>query len=273
MQLTFFCTQWGCEDLTFEQFLNRAKNAGYQGIELSFPLDAKLRDEMVKQIHDADLEFIAQHHETSDSDFAKHLANYRQRLENLIATKPKFINSQTGKDFFSKEQNNQLLALAHQLAEQSGIAIHHETHRGKFSFAAHITKEFIEQDERLTLTADFSHWCSVSESLLENQQAALNLAISRAHHIHARVGNSQRAQISDPRAPECQDEVACHLDWWQRIIKQAALQGRDEVTVTPEFGPAPYMFTLPFTDQPVTSQWDVNIHMMNMLKKLAAKVG
>ncbi|MGO2291079.1 sugar phosphate isomerase/epimerase family protein [Pseudoalteromonas sp.] len=265
MRLTFFCTQWGCEELTFEQFLNRAKSAGFQGVELGFPLDAALRDKMVEQIQAAELEFIGQHYETLDSDFTVHRKNYQQRLENLIATKPKFINSQTGKDFFTAEQNNQLLALAHQLSEQSGIAIHHETHRGKFSFAAHITEQFIKQDKKLTLTADFSHWCSVAESLLENQQAALNLAISRVHHIHARVGNSQRAQISDPRAPECQTEVACHLDWWQRVVEQAKLQGRDEVTITPEFGPAPYMFMLPFTEQPITSQWDVNVFMMKLL--------
>ena len=38
-------------------------------------------------------------------------------------------------------------------------------------------------------------------------------------------------------------------------------------TITPEFGPWPYMPALPFTRQPITSQWEVNVYMRDLLKK------
>ena len=39
------------------------------------------------------------------------------------------------------------------------------------------------------------------------------------------------------------------------------------LTITPEFGPPPYLVTLPFTQQPLTDQWAVNVFMMNLLKE------
>jgi hypothetical protein len=41
--------------------------------------------------------------------------------------------------------------------------------------------------------------------------------------------------------------------------------GSPTFTITTEFGPDPYMPALPFTRQPVTSQWDVNVFMMELL--------
>ena len=44
------------------------------------------------------------------------------------------------------------------------------------------------------------------------------IAISKTVHIHARVGHSQSAQVSDPRAGEWQTEVNVHLKWWDDIV-------------------------------------------------------
>ena len=44
------------------------------------------------------------------------------------------------------------------------------------------------------------------------------------------------------------------------------MNGDDEITITTEFGPAPYLLLMPFTRQPITSQWEINVHMMNYLK-------
>lgn len=38
------------------------------------------------------------------------------------------------------------------------------------------------------------------------------------------------------------------------------------MTITPEFGPAPYMPLLPFTQQPLGNQWEINRKMMERLQ-------
>lgn len=38
------------------------------------------------------------------------------------------------------------------------------------------------------------------------------------------------------------------------------------MTITPEFGPWPYMHAVPFTKMPSACQWDINTGMMELLK-------
>ena len=47
--------------------------------------------------------------------------------------------------------------------------------------------------------------------------------------------------------------------WWSQILK-AQVQRGAAVYAEPEFGPAPYMHTMPHTDVPVADLWTVNGH-------------
>lgn len=263
----FLCPHWGSKDLPFEYFISKVKNAGYDGIEMSLPFENdKLRDKMVHDIKSAELLFIGQHWETITVNFQDHKEEFKTRLYNLACGKPLLIDSQTGRDFFSFEQNMELVHIATQFTKETGIPVVHETHRSKFTFAAHITAQFLKANPDLRIGADFSHWCNVAETMLVDQEEAMNLAISRADHIHARIGFTEGPQIPDPRAIEWEDVVAKHLSWWDRIIDRAKQEGKDFFTITPEFGPYPYMTILPHTQQPIADQWDINVYMMNLLR-------
>ncbi len=263
--IEFFCPLWGSESLPFETFLTNVKAAGYQGVEMGLPLDEAQRDGLVKQIQVHGLKLIAQHWETVDRDFETHLANYKIRLHNLAAAKPLFINSQTGKDYYSFAQNEKLIRAAGEIAEATGVAIVHETHRGKFSFAAHVTEQYLDKIPSLQLCLDVSHWCCVAETMLHDQENAIEKAIQHTRHIHSRVGFIEGPQVMDPRAPEWQDVVDQHIVWWQKIIHKN-MAAQISSTVTTEFGPYPYLQHLPFTRQAIYSQWDVNIYMMKLLR-------
>ena len=222
---------------------------------------------LLAEIRNADLSFIGQHWETVATNFDEHKKEYLNRLQNLASGNPILINSQTGKDFFSFEQNMELINAASIFSRENKILVLHETHRGKFSFALHITRSFLESNPGLRISADFSHWCNVAESLLDNQAEALDIAISRTDHIHARVGFQEGPQIPDPRAEEWKEVLDKHIYWWDRIINRAMNEKREYFTITPEFGPYPYMTILPNTSEPISSQWDINVYMMKLLKK------
>jgi sugar phosphate isomerase/epimerase len=268
MNILFFCPLWGSSDLPIDIFMEKAKKSGYDGVEVSLPLnDSQRQEKILKAIEKQGMAFIAQHYETTNSDPQMHLVEYRSRLEHLVEAKPILVNTQTGKDWFSYEQNQKLIAAAKTISEKSGVRIIHETHRGKFSFNAHSTARYLDADPTLRIAADFSHWCVVSESLLEDQKESLALAISRTDHIHARVGYAEGPQISDPRAPEWEPALDIHLGWWDQIIDCHKKKETAVFTITPEFGPAPYMPALPFTKMPVASQWDINVYMMDLLRE------
>ena len=266
MSLLFFCPRWGQATTTLDNFLTHAKLSGYDGVETGLPTDEKEKEEMLAGFAKHKLAFIGQHWETVEPDFEKHCKEFELRLRNLADVKPIFINSQTGKDYYSFEQNVKLISLARDIAEETGVKIIHETHRGKFSFAAHITKKYLENIADLLITLDISHWCNTAESLLQDQKEAVDLAISRTDHIHARIGFAEGPQIIDPRDPAWNEAMQFHLSCWDKVVKLKK-DTDSPLTVTPEFGPHPYMMNLPFTNQPVSDQWEINIYMMNFLKQ------
>ena len=267
MQIRFYSSRWGWENMAWPEFCRRVREAGYDGVETSLPLnDSRGTDAIMAALAAEGLGLIAQHWETADPDFGRHHDEYRSRLEWLAAAKPALINAQTGRDWFPREWNRALIAAAREISDRTGVPVLHETHRGKFSFSAAATAEFLREDPRLRISADFSHWCAVSESLLADQKESLDLAIGRADHLHARVGHAEGPQVSDPRAPEWREALEAHLAWWDRIVECRRGAGAEVFTVTPEFGPAPYMPAIPYTGQPVADLWAVNLHMMNLLR-------
>jgi sugar phosphate isomerase/epimerase len=266
MKINFFCPLWGSENLDMNTFLAKVKSAGYDGVEMGLPSDVVKREEVVRLIKQSGLQLIAQHWETSTADYELHRKEYRQRLLNLANCKPLFINSQTGKDFFTFEQNAGLIQIAREVSSEYKIKIIQETHRGKFSFAAHITAQFLQKNPDLRLGLDLSHWCNVAESWMDDQSEALNLALTRTDHIHARVGFPEGPQIPDPRVPEWKEALDKHTGWWRRVIEQRKEDGWEMFTITPEFGPYPYMTILPVSKMPIADQWEVNMFMMDYLK-------
>ena len=127
--------------------------------------------------------------------------------------RPECIHAHTGKDWYSHRQNQAFIDAAQTVMEETGAPVNHETHRGRFSFCASSTYRFIRDNPSIRLTADFSHWCGVSESLLEDQQHLIDAAIAHTEHVHLRIGHAQGPQVNDPRAPEWQDVVARHMGW------------------------------------------------------------
>ncbi|MEJ7685108.1 MAG: sugar phosphate isomerase/epimerase [Segetibacter sp.] len=267
MNLLYFCPRWGQEHMTWDIFLQKVKEAGYDGVEASLPLSRKEQEEILNGFAKYNLQFIAQHWETVNQDFDKHIAEYETRLRSLADDKPLFINAQTGKDYYSFQQNEKLISLASDIARETGVPVIHETHRGKFSFAAHVTKNFLEHIPGLLITLDISHWCNTAETFLHDQPEAVELALSRTEHIHSRIGYPEGPQITDPRAPEWEEALQFHLNCWDKIIERQRKSGKKYFTITPEFGPPPYMPLLPYTRQPVADQWEVNVYMMNLLKE------
>ena len=248
-------------------FCKKVKAAGYDGIEAGVPFDIAEKELMQQAIGQHQLLLIGQYWQSFEKDFETHKASYLKHLYHLASLQPVKIDAQTGKDYFTFEQNKELFAVAAAFTQSSGIPVAHETHRNKALFAAHITQHFLNHIPALQITADFSHWCNVAESFLEDQQDALETAFKHTAHIHARVGHPQAAQVTDPRLPEWKDALHHHLGWWKKIIREQLKNNTTHFTITPEFGPAPYMIDDPVTKKPLANQWDINVWMMQLLKK------
>lgn len=258
MHLKFIYPRWGSSELDWPAFLGKVKEAGYHGVEMDLPINLLQKKKICCLLKDFELDFVAQHWETKEVNFTKHQDNLKRHLYNLAEAKPLLINSHTGMDFYSYAQNAKLLEMAHSIEEETGVAITHETHRSRFSFAAHTCLPYLEEYPFIKLTSDFSHWCCVAESMLENQTIAIQKAIKHTYHIHARVGSAQTPQVIDPRDENNKNELDLFLKWWGDMLKNAIATEREYMTIVPEYGPHPYSLYYPNTKSPMRNQWDIN---------------
>jgi sugar phosphate isomerase/epimerase len=186
----------------------------------------------------------------------EHLADMQTQVANAVDAGALFCTCLVGSDSWPTAKAVEFFGRALSLGNELGAELSFETHRSRPTFHPWATAELLRALPTLRLTCDFSHWCVVCERLPDDE-AALALAISRARHIHARVGYAQGPQVPDPRAPEFEAELAAHESWWQRIALSVAARG-ESVTVTPEFGPDGYLHHTPFSNQPVADLAEIN---------------
>lgn len=266
--LKIMATNWGFNG-SIDAFCAKAKEAGYDGIEMWWPSDSKSQTALFDALKKHQLE-IGILCGVGESDPVKHVAAFKQMISaaaKQTIQRPLYINCHSGKDFFPVEINAQIIQYTIDLAKETGLVICHESHRSRILFAAHIAKQYIQQFPELRMTLDISHWCNVHESLLHDQEATVQLALTRTDHIHARIGHPEGPQVNDPRAPEWEEAVKRHLEWWDKIVELKIKNGASQLTILTEFGPPDYMPTLPYTRQAVADQWAINVHMMQLLRK------
>ena len=264
-ELLFFQTNWGFEG-SWEAFFLKTKSSGYDGVEVWLPKNARVQQEVSKGLKKHQLKVIYLCGTNKSLSFKESLLAYENDLKRAIVQKPYAINSHTGSDFFSFEQNMKFLKLANDLSNKYNIPIHHETHRGRFSYALPETKRYLNSDSAFRLTLDISHWMVVHESLLAKQQQLLDEVMERTDHIHARVGFEEGPQVNNPQAPEWDKALNRHLSIWESIILSHWKTGKP-MTITTEFGPPNYLPTAPFTQKPLSNQWEANVFIMKAIKE------
>jgi len=266
-ELKILATNWGFPG-TLDEYCAKAKKEGYDGIELWWPMEKKGQDELFATLKKYQLEvgFLCA---GSDSNYQKHFDQFVQMINPAAKQdiqKPLYINCHSGRDYFSYEQNKTLIDHTLSLSKETGVIICHETHRSRMLFAAPVARQYIERNPGLRVTFDVSHWCNVSETLLQDQAETVDMTLARVDHIHARIGHPEGPQVNDPRAPEWEQAVKAHFAWWDKVVEMKRKSGQ-RLTILTEFGPPDYMPTLPYTREPLSDQWAINVHMMQLLRK------
>lgn len=267
LQLKILATNWGFEG-SLKEYISKVKKEGYDGIEIWWPMDDKELHELVSLLNDNGLQvgFLCG---AQDLNYKEHLSFFKKMVDAAATNKhikPLYINCHSGRDYFTFEQNKSFIDHTIDVSKQTGIKVLHETHRSRILYSAPAGKQYFDAIPGLRITLDVSHWCNVSESLLNNQPETIKAAIERADHIHARIGHPEGPQVNDPRAPEWKEALDAHLAWWDKIVEIKNASG-EVLTVLTEFGPADYMPTEPYSRKPLANQWEINVFMKDLLRK------
>lgn len=233
--------------------LKKIKAAGFEGFETP---QFNVQDKGL--VKDSGLEFVSML-------FPMSVDELKKGVEEANSFGAVLINCHAGKDWWSDEQANDFFEAA--LKVESQAPVHFETHRGRMLHEPKAAAAILRRFPSLRITADFSHWTCVCESLLGDQEEAMKLAISRTGYIHARVGHEEGPQVPDPRVPQWEGHVAHFEKWWDAIRQEHAARGSDVLRVDVEFGPPNYMWTDPQGGRPLSDLWDVCVWMRDRLRQ------
>lgn len=245
---------WGVDlRCGIEPYVEDWRRVGYRAIECSPRLGA-LGEQLRHVMQEEGFRWVAQafsNMQVPSGTVAEHLTTLRQQVEICMEGRPLFFNAQSASDAWELDQATDFYAAVQEIEAEFKVDIYHETHRSRYFGSPWNTYRLLEVMPNIKLTADFSHWVCVAERLLSDAAPVFSRVVRNCRHLHARVGYEQGPQVPDPRAPEWQEHLGTHERWWEQIWSAQRVQGFQVSTLTPEFGPAPYMHTLPYGQQPV----------------------
>lgn len=265
MEIPILSPLWGHEHLDLNTFLDKIRMAGYNGVDTWVPDSLGDRKLLYAYLQKYKMLIVAHQHSASGSTFKKFRSSFLKNLYKCAEFDPILINSHTGRDYFTPASNIALIETALEFTDKTGILVTHETHRGRFAYSPQVTADYFRINKDFCITADLSHWVCVTESMLENFQTIVGQALARTRHIHARIGFEQGPQITDPRDPTWKYALDTFLLWWDKIVSLNVASGRKILPVTTEFGPAPYMVKLPFSNELIADQFEINCFMKDLL--------
>ena len=263
MELRVFKTLWGHTG-DMKLAVVAACEGGFNGLEGPAPATAAERKDFKTQLADAGLEYIAEictagsYVPQRSATAGVHLESLRQLAGASLECEPRFLTVIAGCDAWTVAESVDFFGKAMAEMAALGATASFETHRSRSFFNPWATRDILRQLPALKLTCDFSHWCVVCERLIDTEPEIIALCAERAHHIHARVGYDQGAQVPHPAAPEYRVALEAHENWWSQIWRSQLARGMAVSTMTPEFGPDGYLHCLPFTGEPVADLGQIN---------------
>lgn len=263
MRLEIFRTLWGYRG-SWQQALDEALGAGFDGIEARIPETAAQRAINARLLREQNSPYIATLFTSTpvlprQSDSPQvHLEDLRMKLDWAAELSPRLVNVLPGNDRWALSEQVDFFGRAAELALACGLHVCFEIHRGRSLYSPWVTLDVIRQVPELHFTSDISHWLVTCERLLDDPADDLSAFIERVDHIQARVGYDQGPQVPHPGAPEYAEVLAFHQRHWESIWSSQEKRGLQITTLTPEFGPDGYLHHLPFTDVPVADLWQLN---------------
>lgn len=238
MELLLIKSLWGVPG-PVEEAVGAIEGTMYGGVEDDLPSDPKDIDVLASAARSAGLRLIPLISLSGESP-DEQVESFRYLMDRALGTEPDRVVAHSGRDVWGLPEAIAFYEKIVAVEEELGVSAAHETHRSRPLATPWATAAVLGSVPELRLCCDFSHWTVVCERLLEDQQAAIELAARHAIHLHARVGSDQTSQVEDPADPLVEKELSTFESWWDLVWDAQERGGFEVSTLTPEYGPPPY---------------------------------
>lgn len=283
-KIIFHRTLWGV-DLNFSNFVEikskllNFKTQGFEGLEIATGFfDNKYKLDFLKLIKELDFKVVTQIHTMgypiTNTKVCDHFDDFKKKIEDSLSWNPSVINSHTGRDDWTSEDN---LELFRKISDYENSIknkfsnISHETHRQRCLFNPRNSYEIMKNFPNIKYTCDLSHWSVVNsrlcnESTDPNWLEIIDILCKKTLLIHARVSSTEQIQVADPFSHENKENIKYYESLWKKIYENSEFQ---TIHIDPEYGPFPYAILNPvnnmyFVDVDEIVQKSVK-HLKNIL--------
>ncbi len=158
-----------------------------------------------------------------------------------------------------------------QLADDAGVPVFIETHRGRMTTDLFFTLDLLDRRPDLPLLADLSHFTVAREFACPadpETDALIRRILHNAHAFHGRVASSEQVQI-EISFPHHRPWVDLFLQWWDCGMRdwRSRATSNAELVFTCELGPQPYAIT-GRDGNDTTDRWAEALSLRQMLRDL-----
>lgn len=247
--------------------LEMIRDAGFDGAGVRF-IDPAFATEATGFLRDHDMIWQAQCYPTS-------VDGLKPVLELVAKLGADHVNLQPDVRPRRLEHCIPLLEGWRRLGEQSGIAVHVETHRDRMTTDLFFMLQLLDCFPDLRLTADISHYLVGREFAwpvdAENHRL-MHRVLDNAWGIHGRIASREQVQIS-LGFPQHQGWVELFMGWWEYAIRSWRKRAGPDAILTflCELGPPPYAITGP-DGRELSDRWEDALALKAMVKALWARI-
>jgi hypothetical protein len=161
------------------------------------------------------------------------------------------------------------------LADETGIAVHVETHRDRMTTDLFLTLQLLDCFPDLRLTADVSHYLVGREfawPVDAVNHGYIKRILDHSWGIHGRIASREQVQIS-LGFPQHQGWVALFMGWWDHAIRSWRRRAAPDAVLTflCELGPPPYAITGPDGAE-LSDRWQDALVMKDMIRALWQRI-
>ena len=245
---------------TLDEKFSRVAAAGFEAVE------CWLSDDNEREVKDAlDRHGLAL--ALGHRPFA--VADTRDTIDRAIRLGAQYVMAQPADAYTPLDHVVELVHEGTRMANDAGIPIFYETHRGNFTENIPQTIALIERVPDIGITADLSHFVVVGEFYgweSENAVERMRPILERVHAIHGRISNGEQVQV------DCGDGSTPWARFFVQLWAEAMRSWRrhagpgDILPFSSELGPPRYAITTPdgleFSDR-----WEQSLLMRDLAQE------
>jgi hypothetical protein len=247
-RLLVFQSLWGMErlrsearELTLAEKVERAAAAGFDGVT----------DHFYDRRHVAPLMALLRAHglAVEGQVFPRSVAELAPALEMAAEFGCHHITIQADICPMTLAECLPILEGWQRMAEQAGVPVYIETHRGRMTNDLLFTMGLLDAFPALRFTVDLSHYVVAREINLPVQNdvdAMISRILDHGWAMHGRVAGSHQVQL-ELSFPQHEPWFAQFRSWWAAGFRSWRDRAAEDATLsfTCELGPAPYAITGP----------------------------